>query len=355
MSRKDDVKRLWRECFGDSDEYTDMFFSRVYSDADTLVETTGTDGRVVSSLQLATYDMLLSGNKVPMIYLGGATTARKYRGRGCMSRLMLRALDEAYSREAVMCALIPAHDWLYFFFERFGFSSVYLADRQCFTSFHPFATEAAYEELSDRYSPEVFEAFERYELNRPGGVLHSRRDFLNILDDLSFRPGGTFVAVSRPEAPVAGMAWAFDRGDFIQVNEILGVDHDARTGALQALRREFPNRQFTVLAPANDHTGRHLYPRGMGRIVNVLRCLEVIAAANPGWRSVIRVTDPLLEQNTGVYLVERGRCGRVNDYAGALDFDIPIDVFTSIVFSSPSVGSIIGFPSERTHISLMLH
>ncbi|MCM1348287.1 MAG: GNAT family N-acetyltransferase [Firmicutes bacterium] len=355
MSKKDDIKRLWKECFGDSPEYTDMYFSRVYSD-DKALASYSDENRVVSSLQLSDYSMLFADTLVPLCYIGGATTARKHRGRGHNSRLMIRALDIALEHGAMMCALIPAHNWLYAYFERFGFSSVYLADRQCYTSFHPFTTQAVYHEITDHYAPEVLDAFSRYEMMRPGGVVHSQRDFLNILDDLSFRNGGTFVAVGRDDVTVAGMAWAFDRGDFVQVNELLGIDDDARTGAMQSLRAVFPNRQFTVLAPADDnHLHRRLHSRAMGRIVNVALCLGELARQNPQWKCNIKVHDPLLAVNNNVYRVSNGACGIDNDFSGKLDFDVSIDVFTRIVFSSEHTGSVLGFPSRRTHISLMLH
>lgn len=354
MSKKDNVRRLWIECFGDSPEYADMYFSRVYRDEDTLT-IENDEGRTVSSLQLSQYQMTIAGRTAQLCYIGGATTGRRYRGRGYMSQLMLRALDTAYARGDMMCALIPAHDWLYFFFERFGFSNIYLADRQSFTSFHPFPTVNEYHTVDDPYAPEVYDAFSRYEQDRPGGVMHSRRDFLNVLDDLSLRKGGTFVAVGRDDVPVAGMAWAEDRDRFIRVNELLGVDEDARTGAMRELRRRFPDRQFMVMAPATDNTGRHLYSRGMGRLVRVADCLSILAEANRRWRCTIRVTDPLIDDNNHTYRIDDGICAIVDNYSGRPDFDVTVDVLTRIVFSSPKAGEILGFPSQRTHISLMLH
>lgn len=354
MSKKEQIRRLWSEGFGDSPEYLDMYFSRVYNDENAFV-IENEDHRAVSTIQTADYNMIIDGRHAKLCYIGGAVTSRRFRGRGYMSRLMLQALDHAYESGAMMAALIPAHDWLYFFFERFGFSSIYLADRQCFTSFHPFNTAQKYHPVDDHYAPEVFEAFSRYETERGGGVMHSHRDFLNTLDDLSFRPGGTFVAVGRENVPVAGMAWAYDRDRFIQVNELLGIDDDARTAAMRALRKKFPDRQFTVLAPASDNLHRHLHSRGMGRLVNVADCLELLSQAHPEWRSVIKVYDPLLEQNSHKYIISSGKCVIDDSWTGRPDFDVTVDVLTRIVFSSPATGAILGFPSSRTHISLMPH
>ena len=49
--------------------------------------------------------------------------------------------------------------------------------------------------VEDPYSDEMYAAFSRFEHERKGTVLHSSRDFLNILDDLALDPGGTFIAV----------------------------------------------------------------------------------------------------------------------------------------------------------------
>lgn len=354
MSKKDEIIRLWTECFGDSKEYAEMYFSRVYSDDDTL-SINDDKGKTASSLQIRDFSMRFAGETVGLSYLCGAATARKYRGRGYMSRLILRALDKSFSRGAMMAALIPAHEWLYFFFERFGFSNVYLTDRQNYTSFHPFTTQKTYFEVDNPYSDEVFESFCIFEREGPDGVLHSRRDFLNILDDLSLRKGGTFVVVGRDDAPIAAMAWALDRGGFIQVNELIGIDADARAGAMQALRHRYADRQMTLLAPADDNISRHLHPRGMGRIINAETALSVLARNNPDWKSMIRIHDPLLATNNHTYRIGYGECHICDTYSGNLDLDVDISVFTRIAFSSPAIGSIIGFPSARTHISLMLH
>ena len=39
MSKKDEIKRLWAESFGDSREFVEMYFDRVYRDADAMTLT----------------------------------------------------------------------------------------------------------------------------------------------------------------------------------------------------------------------------------------------------------------------------------------------------------------------------
>lgn len=358
MNRKDGVRHLWRECFRDSDEYLDMYFGRIYSDDDALV--TEVDGRVVSSLLMQRYSLRFHGAEPSIMYLAGAATRRAARGRGYMSALMLEAMERAYERGDMLCALMPAHEWLYAFFARFGFSSVFLADVQRFTSLHSFPVQHDYHEVDDAYAPAVYEAFTRYEHERPGGVLHTRRDFINMLDDLMMHPGGTFVAVGRKDVPVAAMAWAVEAGGVVQVNELLGIDSDACTAALRALRRRFADKPFRYMASSfddthNSHSRRRLHPRGMARLVDVEQCFDLLAGAHREWSAVITVSDPLLAVNSHTYRVGQGKCVIDDSYRGTPDLDVTVEVLTKILFSSPDTGSILGFPSQRTHISLMPH
>ena len=50
MNKKEAIQQIWRECFNDSDQYVDMFFSTVYSDADAM--TAEHDGVVEGSIEL---------------------------------------------------------------------------------------------------------------------------------------------------------------------------------------------------------------------------------------------------------------------------------------------------------------
>ncbi len=358
MSKKENIRALWRECFRDSDEYLDMYFDRIYSDAD--ARTIEYDGKTVSTILTQPYAIKFHGTELPITYLAGAATRRSARGRGYMTSLVSDALHQAADRGDLLCALIPAHDWLYFFFDRFGFSTVFLSDTQRFTSAHTFAssTSAYYHVVNDPYSDAVVDAFARFERNREDGVIHSRRDFINLLDDYAMRPDGTFIAVGRADEPVAAMVWAYGEGEIIQINELLGIDEEARLAAMRALRNRFPDRPMRYLAPADTPGHRHLYSRGMARIVNARLCLETIARANPGWHATIRVTDPVIEANNHTFVCSGGSCtidDTVNPTSRRLDFDVNITVLTKIVFSAPATGNILGFPSRRTHISLMPH
>ncbi len=154
---------------------------------------------------------------------------------------------------------------------------------------------------------------------------------------------------------IVSMAWAVRHDDILLVTDVMGEDSDARSGALRQLRCLNGDMPVLLYGHPDDSMGGRLMPRAMGRFVNVGKALEIIAASDPKFKTCIKVSDELLpEYNSHKFIVADGRCEIDDAYGGKLDFDVTVDVFADIVFSSSAIGSIIRFPSVRPMISLML-
>ncbi len=349
-SKRDILKHLWLESFNDPADYVDMYFDRVYNDADAL--TIEADGKIVSSLLLQRYILRYHGSDARMSYIAGASTRRSARGKGYMSRLIADALNESRRRGDMFCALIPAEHHLYSFYKRFGFATVFYNDCQCYTALHRFPVEGDYTEFDNHYSPEVYDSFHKLEIGKACTVLHSRRDFLNILDDLRF-DGARFVAMADGKGTIKAVGCASEKEGMVEVKCLMGFSHNDSMAVLHRMRAIWPGKPFRVIGPPLS-TGRKLHARGMCRIINVAMCLEAVAANNPEWESSVRVTDPLLAENNHIYLIRNGEVKIDDNNNGPIGFDVPINVLTSIVFSSESTGAITGFPSQRPEMTLML-
>lgn len=366
MSKRDDIKRIWQESFSDSREYVRMYFEQVYLDDDALLMHDA-EGVPVSSLLLQHYFMSFHGATPPVSYVAGAATRRNQRGKGYMTELMRTALAESAQRGDMLCALIPANEALYYFYQRYGFSTVFYTKEQRFTALHPFTVKNEYHHLSDYTSPDIWKAFDYFQRERECYILHSERDFKNILSDLRIT-GGDFVVMTRGEgyepgenevildSGIVSMAWAEMRDDILVVTDVMGVSPDARMAALRQLRGLHGNTPVLLYGRPTDTMGGRLIPRGMCRVVNVQLALSIIAAAHPEFHSAIRVKDTILpEVNSHIFMVDGGECAIMDDYpVSKLDFDVSVDVFTDILFSAPVTGDILRFPSVRPMISLML-
>ncbi len=90
------------------------------------------------------------------------------------------------------------------------------------------------------------------------------------------------------------------------------------------------------------------------RIINVYMLLRSLAASYPELKANIKVYDPILGQNSHIYTIDRGFAVINDGYMGALDYDVDIEVLTSMVFGNDVTRKILDFPATRPFISLML-
>lgn len=352
MSLRDEMKRLWTESFDDSPEYVDMFFSRAYRDCDVLCKRRETDDELLSALLLQPYKMTFHGIEVGADYICGAATYRNHRGKGYMASLLIDALKESRNRGSMLTMLIPGETHLFEYYASKGFSEVFFASEQRFTAVHPFNLKNEFSLYENIYDDAVYNKFRKWETERAGSVLHTRRDFLNILDDNRMDNGNVVVMADDDGHPVS-IAFAVERDGVAVVTELLGESTDARNAAMRQLRGEYGDLPFKLLAPAAARP-EFLTPRGMARITNPSVALEAIANKYPNLKYRCRITDTLLPENSHIYMIDKGEASIDDGFTGHLDLDLTAEVFTCAVFSSPQIGKLLGLPSERPHLSLML-
>ena len=350
MNKKEAIQQIWRECFNDSDQYVDMFFSTVYSDADAM--TAEHDGVVVSSILLQRYAMNFHGVTCSVSYICGAATLKKWRGMGFMTGLVRRALRESFERGDLMCALIPAGPTLYRYYERLGFSPVFYADIEHYTSAHTFPHEGEYTLITDLDAEKVYEFFNSMMMRRPCTVQHTREQYDQILMDNSVS-GGSVIGLSDLCGNIAALGFVVPVDGEATVTDILACTPDAEEALLDEIRRRYAGDPMTVYG---YYGGRdyNLDPRGMGRIVNMYECAGILANAYPGMRLAIRIHDSIIRENNHIYIIDGGSAVINDGYGGRLDYDDDMEVFTSIVFGNDVTRRLLDFPAVRPFMSLML-
>lgn len=350
-----ELKQMWSEAFGDTKSWIDFFFECAYDEEDAVMLRRADDTHAVSALLLRRYNLNFHGSRLPLAYLCGANTRKKHRGQGYMGQLMRMSLQVARDRGDAIVTLIPARKRLYDFYKQFGFSKAIYAGVRRYTALHPFNTEKSYHPVQNPEHPSTAEAFCEFESRIQGRVLHTPEEYLNVLEDFRIS-GGHVAAVADDEGHVAGFAFGVHHSDGIVVKDVVARDNDAADGALRELRNLNPNLPFKVYSmPDTDPRPGSLVPRGMARIINPMAVFQVLAQHNPGWGCRIRVTDELLPENSGTYIIGRGKV--TFDATGSkqrVDYDVDTGLLTLLVFASPRMGSMIGFPSQRLYQALLL-
>ncbi len=117
------VRQMWKICFGDSDEFLDIHFTYKYKNENTLIYFEG--DIAVASLQMLPYTITFYQEKVPFAYLAGLCTLPEYRKRGYMDKLIRKAHRILVDRNIPLSILIPAEDWLFHFYEKYGYEQVF--------------------------------------------------------------------------------------------------------------------------------------------------------------------------------------------------------------------------------------
>ena len=110
-----ELKALWKQAFGDSEEYIDAFFEKSFSkERCLLVEQ---EGKAVSVLYW--FDCEYQGKKIAFLY--AISTDKDFRGKGICSALIESAHQHLTSLEYSGAILVPANKKLFDFYKRFGY------------------------------------------------------------------------------------------------------------------------------------------------------------------------------------------------------------------------------------------
>lgn len=110
---------MWRMAFADSDEYIKTFFDTMYKDGHAIVSRE--EGIAVACAYLLPCQTVINGRLYSTYYLYAATTHPSHRNRGHMSAIMRKAEEVAVERGIDYIVLVPAEDYLFNYYAKFGY------------------------------------------------------------------------------------------------------------------------------------------------------------------------------------------------------------------------------------------
>jgi predicted acetyltransferase len=217
MTTKDEVKALWKLCFTDSDEFTDLYFDLRYKDDINMA--VREEGKIISALQMISYPMTFCGETIATSYVSGACTHPDYRSHGAMRRLLRLTHRRMYDDGILLSTLIPAEKWLFGYYAKSGYTPRfgYVMERVNVEKLIPSGSYRVEEE--DEASAELYQYFDNRMRERACCMLHSYEDFLVIMADL--RLGGGKVLVARRADRMAGMAFVVMDAGSLYIKELL--------------------------------------------------------------------------------------------------------------------------------------
>lgn len=350
MNMREETRSLYDLCFKDSPAFTEFYFRERYSDERNVAMYEGE--QLVSCLQLIPYSMTFCGTEqVAMNYISAACTHPDHRSRGWMNQVLLKSFRLSYQNIIPFVTLIPAGESLFTYYEKYGFAKAFdysevwcpletlLPDHSIKVSF------------CTSFPSDAWVCFDKAMRLRNNSVQHDCKDIQVVLEDLSIF-GGMFLIARSEKREVVGIAFCLPQEDRLFVPELICQSTTIRDSLFaEALRLSGLDTVCYHSIPAHE-SKNHL---GMARIVCAEPLLRQYAATHPACQISFRLIDPLIEENNGLFQLEKGIMTRSSSGEG-LQVTIP-QLTQALLGYHPEVLSPFfnTFEKQNPYMSLMLN
>lgn len=300
---KEKVKALWKHCFNDSNDFVEMYFRTRYTKQINMSIESG--GDLISALQMIPYPMTFCGQEVPTSYISGACTHPEFQGKGIMKELISQSLARMYNEGVFFSTLIPAEPWLFDYYSKLGYASVFKYTKKEITVPDFVPSQEVIIKKTLEYNIELFKYLNENMKKRPCCIQHTKKDFKVILQDLLISNGEIFYAIKKKE--VIGIAILYKTAENIRVEELLANNKEIENSLLWAIKTETGKNKVCINTPIENESYPSV-PIGMGRIVNVKSVLQLYASFFPKDEMQIELIDNQLSSNNGYYYLFNGKC-----------------------------------------------
>ncbi len=302
MIIKEQVKALWKICFEDSEEFIEMYFRLRYKNEVNVAIQSGDE--VISALQMLPYPMTFCGKTVQTSYISGACTHPDFRSKGAMRELLSQSFARMLRNGVHFSTLIPAEPWLFDYYKRMGYASVFQYSVKEITLPEFIPSKDITVDIVSEPQDEVYSYLNRKLSERSCCIQHTAEDFQVIMADLPISGGNLFVA--RQANEIRGIAIIYKGNKRIITNELLAENKDTEYSLLYAIKQYTGYNRITQLLPPDEELPQHSL--GMARIINAKEVLQIYASAFPEDEMQLEVSDKQLSVNNGYYYLSDGKC-----------------------------------------------
>ncbi|NMS89922.1 GNAT family N-acetyltransferase [Clostridioides difficile] len=342
------IKEIWSYCFNDSESFMKYYFDDKYKYENTVVALD--EGKIVSSLQLNQYKLILNNKVYNTSYVVGVSTLPEGRGTGYMSKVIEFTLNELYKKGQLVSILMPIDYRLY---RRFGYEHCYdqieytlnTDDLKKFKSSGKMI-KADVSQIDDLI--QIDRAFLN-EVN--GNVLKDEHYYENLFKEIQCEDGFLYI---HEEDEKDGYIVYFLQGDKMFVRELFYKNIDALKSMLKFIYNHNTQCKIaTISAPIIDKIRFILdnpkdceikiKPFMMGRVINVKKFIEDIVIDKDINGSInLLIEDKFIDENNGLFKVsiknhkiaiEKSDKKGIEESQEGFDIKLDINALTQLAFS----------------------
>ncbi|HCU2610830.1 TPA: GNAT family N-acetyltransferase, partial [Clostridioides difficile] len=335
------IKEIWSYCFNDTESFMKYYFNDKYKSENTVVALD--EGKIISSLQLNQYKLLLNSKVYNTSYVVGVSTLPEGRGAGYMNKVMKFTLNELYKKGQLVSILMPIDYRLY---RRFGYEHCYDQIEYTINTDDLKNFKSSGKMIKSNFSQiDDLIQIDRTFLNEVNGnVLKDEHYYENLFKEIQSEDGFLYIHEGNEKD---GYIVYFLQEDKMFVRELFYKNIDALKSMLKFIYNHNTQCKIvTISTPTIDKirfildnpkdSDIKIKPFMMGRVINVKKFIEDIDIEKDINSSFnLLIEDKFIDENNGLFKISiQNKKVSVEqlDKKGAEkpqeDFDIKLDINT---------------------------
>lgn len=335
------IKEIWSYCFNDTESFMKYYFNDKYKSENTVVALD--EGKIISSLQLNQYKLLLNSKVYNTSYVVGVSTLPEGRGAGYMNKVMKFTLNELYKKGQLVSILMPIDYRLY---RRFGYEHCYDQIEYTINTDDLKNFKSSGKMIKSNLSQiDDLIQIDRTFLNEVNGnVLKDEHYYENLFKEIQSEDGFLYIHEGNEKD---GYIVYFLQEDKLFVRELFYKNIDALKSMLKFIYNHNTQCKIvTISTPTIDKirfildnpkdSDIKIKPFMMGRVINVKKFIEDIDIEKDINSSFnLLIEDKFIDENNGLFKISiQNKKVSVEqlDKKGAEkpqeDFDIKLDINT---------------------------
>lgn len=335
------IKDIWSYCFNDTESFMKYYFNDKYKSENTVVALD--EGKIISSLQLNQYKLLLNSKVYNTSYVVGVSTLPEGRGAGYMNKVMKFTLNELYKKGQLVSILMPIDYRLY---RRFGYEHCYDQIEYTINTDDLKNFKSSGKMIKSNLSQiDDLMQIDRTFLNEVNGnVLKDEHYYENLFKEIQSEDGFLYIHEGNEKD---GYIVYFLQEDKMFVRELFYKNIDALKSMLKFIYNHNTQCKIvTISTPTIDKirfildnpkdSDIKIKPFMMGRVINVKKFIEDIDIEKDINSSFnLLIEDKFIDENNGLFKISiQNKKVSVEqlDKKGAEkpqeDFDIKLDINT---------------------------
>ena len=117
------LRNIWQVCFGDTDDYLDLYFNNCFNIGHTYVYLDG--NKPISMLTILPVDYHINGRNEKLGYIYAAATLPQFQGSGIMAKMLEFAKMLAKKQGLYGLCLVPGGEELFSYYKKHGFNTTF--------------------------------------------------------------------------------------------------------------------------------------------------------------------------------------------------------------------------------------